>query len=363
MNQASISSASVRLLSIDVLRGLTVAAMLLVNNPGDWGHVYTWLSHSHWHGCSPADFIFPFFLVIVGVSLHLAMEPQLARGKDKAAMLKSVVCRGVRIFALGVFLHLIAYALIEGRSFRLMGVLQRIAICYAVVGVLMMYVRSAKWQWIIFASILLFYWLLLSVGGSYEPHFNLVDKVDSVVLASLAYAFDPITQMAQEPEGILSTLPCIATVLLGVRIGAYLRAGQMYLILIIGVVCMALAWLWAFEMPLNKSLWTSSFVLWTGGLAALCIVLTHRLIDVRGFPAIGRSFGVNAIAAYAGSWIVACILISNKWDVAIYQHVFKQNLLGVVNEECISFLFALTFTVLFGVVMLVLRRRGWRFSI
>ena len=352
-----------RLQSVDALRGLTVAAMLLVNNAGDWGHVYTWLEHASWHGCTPADIIFPFFLIIVGVSLFLAMDDKLQNGANQAKMMRTVLWRGCRILALGLALHFVAYLLIEGREFRLMGILQRIAICYVAAGFLMIYVCNAKWQWILIGAILLGYWALLLLGGSYDKHLNMVDQIDTRFLRFLAYSFDPTTQLAQEPEGLLSTIPAVASVLIGVRLGACLRNGNLKAIMLFAAFALLVAWCWSFALPFNKQLWTSSFALWTAGLAALGIAVANYAIDVRGLPAIGSSFGVNAIAAYAGSWFVACIMIALGWDKSIYQNVFVQLFSTITSPEFISFLYALTFTLLFGVLMWGLKRIGWRFSI
>ena len=178
-----------RFLSVDALRGLSVAAMLLVNSAGDWDHVYPWLEHARWHGVTPADFIFPFFLFIVGVSLYLALTPKLENnlvtGRSNVMLARTVMWRGVRIVALGVLLHLIAYALIPGREFRLMGVLQRIGLCFILSGLLLIYVQRLSVLAMISGAILLFYWGLLSLAGSYQPHMNLVDQIDSQVLVSL----------------------------------------------------------------------------------------------------------------------------------------------------------------------------------
>ena len=163
-----------RYLSIDALRGLTVAAMLLVNNAGDWEHVYPWLEHAVWDGTTPADFIFPFFLVIVGVSMQLAFAPKLDQGQLPSELMPKIVWRSVKIVGLGILLHLIAMWFIPGREFRLFGVLQRIGICFLFAGFIMLYVRSWRTQVGMIVSILLAYWAMLSSSGSYEPHLNLV---------------------------------------------------------------------------------------------------------------------------------------------------------------------------------------------
>ncbi|WP_295752460.1 heparan-alpha-glucosaminide N-acetyltransferase domain-containing protein [Undibacterium sp.] len=352
-----------RLTSIDALRGLTVAAMLLVNNAGDWDHVYAWLEHAAWNGCTPADFIFPFFLLIVGVSLHLALAPQLELASDPRQLSRSVVWRGVRIFVLGLALHLIAYWLIEGRNFRLMGVLQRIGICFAIVGLIAIHVRSIKIRWLIIAAILIGYGVLLLAGGSLQPDLNLVDKIDSLLLGKLAYSFNPLTGLAHEPEGLLSTLPSIATVLLGLQAGRWLRNGQAQYLWQTGLLALLAGYLSAYLIPLNKQLWTPSFVLWTAGFAYLCMSLAHVLIDVRGMPVLGRSFGINAIAAYAGSWVATCVLAATGWAEPLYRTLFATPLAASVSAEFASLAFATAFTAVFALLMWLFKQRGWRITV
>lgn len=354
---------TIRFSSIDALRGLTVAAMLLVNNAGDWGHVYEWLEHSEWNGCTPADFIFPFFLVIVGVSLHLALAPKLEHGANLTELSYTVFWRGTRIFLLGLALHLLAEWLIPDRSFRLMGVLQRIGICFVIVGMIAIHVRSVKMQWMIFVAILFGYTGVLISGGSLQPDLNVVDKVDTALLGKLAYSFNPVTGLAHEPEGILSTIPSIATVLLGLQAGAWLRAGRAQKLLQAGVVVLLLAYLGSAYLPLNKQLWTPTFVLWTGGFAFLCMSLAHRLVDLRGWPALGRSFGINAIAAYAGSWVATCVLAATGLGQPIYQQFFASPLVPNFGENFSSFAYAAAFTGLFWSVMWMFNRLGWRMTI
>lgn len=352
-----------RFLSIDALRGLTVAAMLLVNNAGDWDHVYWWLEHAAWDGTTPADFIFPFFLVIVGVSLYLAFIPKLEQGVGNRQLLQSVGWRACKIFAFGVLLHVIAMCLIPGREFRLLGVLQRIGICFFVAGGILIYVRSLHVQGLIILGILVGYWYLLMTAGSFQAHLNLADQIDTRWLGHFAYSYDAKTGLAQEPEGILSTLPAIASVLFGIQAGAFLRQLRGQRLWQYGLLLVLLGWLWSFVLPLNKSLWTSSFVLWTSGFSFLMIWLMHRLIDIAKWPAFGLSFGVNAIAAYGGSWVATCLLAASGLMDVIYPKWFTGGLTPLVGPHMSSLIFASIFTGIFAVVMYFLRQRGWRFSI
>jgi predicted acyltransferase len=352
-----------RLQSIDALRGLTVAAMLVVNDAGDWGHVYPWIEHADWFGCTFADFIFPFFMLIVGVSISLAYGDKIDSGTETTSLARAVVLRGLRIFLLGVALHLVAHWTLHGREFRLLGVLQRIGICFSAIGLLSIYVRSARAQWMIFGGILLGYWALLALSGPLTPDVNLADRIDTHLLGSLAYVFDPATGLAHDPEGILSTLPSLATVLLGVRTGAWLRADMRKNLVWAGVIGIVVGGIWAMAFPLCKQLWTSSFVLWTGGFGLLAIAAVHYLIDVRGMPAVGRSLGINAIAAYAGSWLATCALEGSGIMQPLYATLFEKPLLSSFGPFVPSLVFALAFAAVFWAVMGFMQKRGWRITI
>jgi predicted acyltransferase len=356
--QASTTSKT-RITSIDALRGLTVAAMLVVNDAGDWGHVYTWLEHAEWHGCTPADFIFPFFLLIVGISIELALGRPLDAGAAPGPLARAVVLRGARIVLLGLALHLAATLLLDGRGFRLMGVLQRIGICFGAAGLAAIYLRDARRQWAAFSAILLGYWALLAWGGPLLPGLNLADRVDTALLGRLAYQYDASSGLAHDPEGVLSTLPALATVLLGVRAGAWLRSGQIGKLLLAGAGALALGAAWSLLLPFNKQLWTSSFVLWTGGFGLLAVVAAHWLIDQRGWPALGRSLGVNAIAAYAGSWLATCLLEGSGLMTPLYRALFAP-LTPLAGPFLPSLLFALAFTGSFWLLMRWFAARGWR---
>ena len=351
-----------RFSSIDALRGITVAAMLLVNNAGDWNHVYAWLEHADWNGCNPADFIFPLFLLIVGVSLNLAYASKIASGENLPALKKTVILRGARIIALGVILHLIACFTIDGRAFRLMGVLQRIGICFAAVGLIHLTWHSARVQWALIAALLLGYWGLMLAFGT-QPDFNLVDRIDTLLLGARAYQYNPLTHLAHDPEGILSTLPSLATVLLGLRAGEWLRTGQLQRLFNAGVISIVVGGLWSLILPLNKQLWTSSFVLWTAGFGMLVISAMHYLVDQKSWPAVGKSFGINAIAAYAGSWIGICLLSASGTFQPTFHYMFEVPLANSVSPEFASFMFSLTFTALFAIALKIMAARGWRIVI
>lgn len=360
----STKPASSRLASIDALRGLTVAAMLLVNYPGSWSHVWAPLRHAKWHGTTPTDFIFPWFLLIVGLSIGLAFGPKLGAGRTHDAVLtRALLLRGARIFALGLVLNLATWLLLDTRGFRLMGVLQRIGICFACVGLIAIYLRNVRAQWALLAALLLGYWALLAAGGSLEPGENIADRIDNAVLGPLAYALDRTTGRYSDPEGLLSTLPAIATTLLGLLASGWLRAGNTSRLWTAGVVATVAGGLWSLVLPLNKALWTPSYVLWTGGFGLLAVALAHELIDRRGWPALGASLGVNAITVYAGSWLLFCVLLALGAMRPLYQQAFELPITPLLGPEAASFAFAVAFLAPWCVLAVWARRRGWRITI
>ncbi|WP_368563413.1 acyltransferase family protein [Pseudoxanthomonas sp. UTMC 1351] len=355
---ANYNSPPMRFNSVDTLRGITVAAMLLVNNPGDWGHVYWPLLHAQWHGITPTDLIFPFFLFIVGVSIALGIVPRVETGADPATLRRTIWIRAAKIIGLGLLLHLLAFWLLDKPWFRPWGVLQRIGLCFAVAGMAALYVRPRA-QWIFIAVALLGYWALLAVSGGYVPLTNLASRIDAALLGPMAYQFDAATGRGHEPEGLLSTLPAIATTLLGLRAGEWLRHAQLWRLLVIGVALSVMGWLWAPLFPINKNLWTSSYVLLTGGCAMLALALSHVLIDRYRWPAWGRSFGVNAIAAYAGSAAMVLLFAGLGWWEPIYRVGFANWMTPLFGPYLPSLAFALTFVLFWWGVVRWMDRHRW----
>lgn len=362
MNHSNLPGAVARYASVDALRGLTVAAMLLVNDAGDWGHVYAALEHAPWHGCRPADFIFPLFLFIVGVSIQLALVPRRDAGIDAGELARVALVRAARIVALGLALHLAATLLIDGRAFRLFGVLQRIGLCFAAAGVVALYLRP-RTQWLVIGALLAGYAALLGLGGGFDERTNLAARIDTAVLGRLAYQFDPATGYAFDPEGILSTLGTLATTLVGVRAGAWLRAGRVDLLIRGGLAAMALGLAWSFVLPLNKALWTPSYVAWTGGFALFALALAHLLVDRRGWPPIGRAFGVNAIGAYAGAWLTVCTLAWLGLDRWLYRTLFADPMTPLFGPYVPSAAWAVAFTALWWSLAAWADRRRWYWKI
>jgi predicted acyltransferase len=347
-----------RFASVDALRGLTVAAMLLVNTPGDWGHVYAPLLHSQWHGCTPTDLVFPFFLFVVGVSIALGVVPHREAGIAPAALRRDILLRASRIVLLGLGLHLVAWLALQHPDFRPWGVLQRIGLCFGVVGLLAVHGR-ARTQWFCLAALLLGYWALLAMFGGYAPWTNFASRVDTVMLGPLAYQFDAATGFGHDPEGLISTLGAIATTLLGLRAGDWLRAGARRRLFAAGFVALVLGAVWAQALPVNKNLWTSSYVLWSGGWALLALLACHVAIDLRGWPALGRRFGINAIAAYAGSALMTYAFAALGWWEPIYRVGFAGWMTPRFGPYLPSLAFAVAFVVFWWLVVRWMDRRGW----
>ena len=322
--------------------------MIVVNTPGDWNHVYAPLLHSEWNGFTPTDLVFPLFLFIVGVSIALA----------PAADARSILARAMRIVVLGLALNALAWWLLDRPALRPWGVLQRIGICYAAAALIATSSRPRA-QWIAIAGLLLGYWAVMALGGSLDREGNLASRIDTALLGRFNYEYDAATGLGHDPEGLLSTLPAIATTLLGVRAGEWLRGDDVRRLITAGIAALALGFAWSFAFPLNKNLWSSSFVLWTAGLSYLMLGVFHFAIDRKRMPAFGRRFGVNAIAIYAGAWIVECVGGATGANAAIANAIR-----GVLADPyAASLAYALGLGFFWWIVALVLDKAGIRLRI
>lgn len=315
---------SSRLLSLDVFRGITVAAMILVNNPGDWGHIYAPLRHAEWHGATPTDLIFPFFLFIVGVSIAYAIGSKKENKVEHGKTIWAVSKRALILFSLGLFLSLfpkIFTAPIEAiQNVRIPGVLQRIAIVYFVCALIFIKTKT-KTQLIIFAGILVVYWLMMTLipvpGVGYanlEKETNLGAWLDRTILTE-AHLWK--SAKTWDPEGLLSTLPAVATGLYGIITGTWLKrkdkedSVKVSWMFTAGILSILLGLIWDLFFPINKALWTSSYVLYAGGLALSGLALCYWLIDVQGYKKGTKAFvvyGVNAITVFFLSGLIPRIL-------------------------------------------------------
>src|SRR5579863_8249908 len=280
-----------RIQSVDVFRGLTIALMILVNNNGDFRAAYWPLLHSQWNGWTPTDLVFPFFVFIVGVSMVYSFRSRLARGDSRGSIFMHAVRRAVILFAIGV---LVINSFPDHYQFdhiRIYGVLQRIAMCYLIAAVFVLW-TGTRGQIVGIAACLIGYWILMryvpvpgfGVPGRdiplLDPDRNLVAWLDRKLLAGHLY------EGTRDPEGMLSTIPAVATCLLGLLTGDWLRsartAQQKVLgMLVSGLVGAAVGAFFNQWLPINKKLWTSSFVLFTGGLALICLALCYWVLYIK----------------------------------------------------------------------------------
>lgn len=350
------TSASRRLLSLDALRGCTVAAMLLVNDAGDWEHVYAPLEHAQWHGCTPTDLIFPFFLFVMGVSAGLGIVPRAEQGADAVALFRAAMLRALRIVALGLAINLLAAWLLPGAHLRIPGVLQRIGLCFAATAGFAIWFRPRAW-WATIVVLLFGYWAILLAGGTLDPWTNVVSRVDSRVFGSTVYAIDAASGRGHDPEGLLGTLPSLATSLFGLCASIWLRRGQRGALLASGAAAVLLAALWSAWLPFNKNLWTSSFALWCAGWSMLALLAFHVAADRKHWPPLGRRFGVNAIAAYAGSEFMQILLPAFGWQQPIYERGFAGWITPLAGPYVASLAYAIAFVALWWLVVFAMDRR------
>src|ERR1044072_8912106 len=277
-----------RLVSLDVFRGITIAAMVLVNNPGTWSSIYWPLEHAEWNGWTPTDLVFPFFLFIVGVSITLAFARRVEEGSVKRDLYLKVIKRTAIIFGLGLFLNGFPY--FQLGTIRIAGVLQRIALCYLIASLIFL-TTKVRTQLLIALALLVISWLLMTrlaapgyAPGDLSKEGSLASFIDRVILGPHIWKQGKV----YDPEGLLSTIPAVATTLFGVLTGHWLRNERTRIekvvgMFVAGAVCVALGWMWNAFFPINKALWTSSYVFFTAGLALQFLALCYWLIDIKGY--------------------------------------------------------------------------------
>lgn len=416
---------STRLLSLDVFRGMTVAGMVLVNNPGTWSAVYAPLKHAEWHGWTPTDFVFPFFLFIVGIAIPIALGKRLSEGVTNAVYWK-IIKRAALIFLLGLIqmgfpffdlsktdvplvvkiigvFALIAIAVLffadkfreakfvtigllvffagfylinQGfptESFarlRIPGVLQRIAVCYLFASFIFLW-TNWKQQAYIAGILLLLYWVLMLFGGNGDlsAEGNFSGYIDRLILGE-----NHIWKANKfyDPEGTLSTMPAVATTLIGVLTGTWLKTNRSDLdkvsgMFFFGVVLTALGWIWDFWFPINKPLWTSSYVLFTGGLGLCFLAFCYFLIDIKNYKNYWTKpfiiFGTNALALYFASSLLARLMLNIKWANAdgkttnVQKWIFDSFFAPLASPINASLIFALVYILFWLFLMWLLYRK------
>ena len=383
-----------RLLSLDVFRGLTIAGMLLVNNPGTWSAIYPPLEHAEWHGWTPTDLIFPFFLFIVGITTHLSLTSRRRRGASDGEIVRQVLKRGGLIVLAGLLLggfpyhefvlHLPFGVVFDSATpqigistWRITGVLQRIGVAYIFAALLTMHATNRRTIAIIVA-LLVGYWIamtLIPVPG-YGLGMYTLDRAEATLSAWFDRTVIGTAHMWRgsrtwDPEGILSTLPAIGTAMLGVLAGRWIGSGRALMdrvagLFALGAIGMMVGLIWNWVFPINKNLWTSSFVLFTAGMACVTLATCMWLIDVQGWRGWTKPFvifGVNPLFAFLGEGLLSRLIYTlikvpyGGETVSVQAAFYRSFYASWLTPRNASLLFALTYVLLFFVIMRELYRR------
>ncbi len=351
----SLSSVATRLVALDAFRGLAMASMVIVNNPGTWSAMYWPLEHADWNGWTPTDLIFPFFLFIVGVSITLSRQT-----------LNAPVWRLVRRALVLVALGLLLTARFDVHHWRFTGILPRIAFCYLAAALIYRLTvsssrRSAARAAVVVSAvtvvIVIGYWVVLTRFGDLTPEGNIGAAIDRRLFGPHLYRGG-----RWDPEGLLSSVPAIATTLLGVLTGLWLQTSEtierkVAVLAAAGSVLVITGQVWDRWLPINKNLWTSSYVLLTGGAAAVVVAACVYLIDIRGwrrwsYPLV--VFGMNAITLFVVSGLIGKAFIVWKLQGPIYTHGFA----WMASPKNASLIYSLVFlAVMYAVCEWMYRRR------
>lgn len=390
-----------RLLSLDVFRGLTVAGMLLVNNPGTWDAIYPPFEHAPWHGWTPTDLIFPFFLFIVGITTHLSLTERGLRGDDDVMLMRQIVRRAALIYLFGFAMALFPFFTwnaIRGhpdasmldrivdrlQHVRIMGVLARIAVAY-LVGALLAFRAPTRRVIVTLVVILYAYWLALALlpvpGTGAVTGIPIVGEIDVAALTLQGWLDRLVIgrnhiwggSVTYDPEGILSSLGAIGSVLCGVLAGRWIateRALSERLVGLFGAGALAAVagLMWDWSLPINKNLWTSSYVLFTAGMGAMTLATCMWVIEVlnvRWWTKPFLIFGMNPIVAFVGSGVMArCIytVFTASYHgrrVPVQSIIFQSAFASWLPPRDASLLFALVFVLLWLGILSVLHRKQW----
>jgi predicted acyltransferase len=392
-----------RLTSLDVFRGLTVAGMLLVNDPGTWSAIYPPLEHAEWNGWTPTDLIFPFFLFIVGITTQLSINARRARGDDESAITRQIIRRGALIFLFGFLVNgfpFVAWGSVAGNPdpslwarfidrllhWRVMGVLQRIGVAYLISALIATRVR-VRTQVIIIASLLFAYWFIMTVlpvpGSNGTPGLLLLGNgattwqgyIDRLLLDWSRFGLGNhlwVSSQTWDPEGILSTSGAVCTALLGNLAGRWIAQPKTLYERLAGLsaggalaIMFGLMWHWSF--PINKSLWTGSYVLFTGGLAAVSLATVMWLVDAqqwRWWTKPWIIYGMNPMVAFVGSGVLARLIYSiikvnyNGRSIALQSAIYQSAFASWLAPKNASLAFALCFVGFWFLVLAFLHRRN-----
>jgi predicted acyltransferase len=386
---APLAPVTERLLSLDVFRGLTIAAMLLVNDPGSWSAIYAPLQHAAWHGWTPTDLIFPFFLFIVGITTWISLSARRERGASDRDLVRQVLRRGTVIFLLGILLSGFPFfdipttrehGLLQGigvslASLRIPGVLQRIAVVYVVAALIAMR-TTWRQQAAIIAAVLVGYWVALvwiPVPGQGPPT---IDRPAETLAAYVDRLFFEghlwRGTRTWDPEGPLSTIPALATGLLGILAGRWISlvrplTDRIAGLFAAGSMALVVGLMWSGVFPINKNLWTSSYVVFTAGAACLTLATCMWLVDVqrvRWWTKPFVIFGLNPIAAYVGATLMARTIYSlikverDGGSVSLQSAIYQSAFASWLAPKNASLLFAVCYVLFWlGIMALLYRKR------
>jgi predicted acyltransferase len=397
-----------RLQSLDVFRGLTVASMLLVNNPGTWSAIYAPLKHAPWHGWTPTDLIFPFFVFIVGITTQLSVSARRARGDNESAIRSQIFRRAALIFLFGLLVNgfpFFTWATVDGvadpslwqrftdrlEHWRILGVLQRIAVAYLVSALIATRVRVRS-QIAITVAVLVGYWIVMTVlpvpGSSGTPGLRMLDRPESTISAYWDRVFLDWSRFGMgnhlwsgsvtwDPEGILSTAGAIGTALLGNVAGWWLgqqralpeRVNGLFAA---GALTMMVGLMWNWVFPINKGIWTSSYTAFTAGLACVSIATIMWMVDIQGWRRWTKPFviyGMNPMVAFVGSGVLARLIYSilkvdyNGQQISLQAGIYRSLFESWLSPVNASLAFALAFVLFFFGILAFLHRRNIVFKV
>ncbi len=350
-----------RYLALDAFRGITIALMILVNTPGSWSHVYAPLLHAQWHGCTPTDLVFPFFLFIIGSAMFFSFKKSGFAATPEQFI--RIVKRGGIMFFIGFMLNVIPFNT-PVEEWRIMGVLQRIGLAYVIAASVVL-LLNRRGIFILSIIALIAYWaLLLSVGeGALTLEGNIIRQIDlSIFGANHMYSMRGISF---EPEGLISTIPAVVNMLLGFELTRYLtsikdKKSSVTKLIIIGGLAIGFGALWSVILPINKSLWTSSYVIYSTGFACLLLALFVWLIDIKGHEKLVSPllvYGTNPLFVYVLSFLFVTLYLNIPvGDSSMYGWLYQQLTL-IAEPSLASFMFAFSHVVLFWYISLKLYQR------
>ena len=364
-----------RLMSLDAFRGATIAGMMLVNNPGTWSAIYPQLEHAEWNGWTFTDWIFPFFLWIVGVAMTMSFAHRQERGDTKKQLLIQVVKRSLIIFGLGLFLA--GFPFFNLSIIRIPGVLQRIAVCYFIASLIVLYTKNMRTQVYWLAGFLISYWLMMKLipvpeigAGIMERGKNFSAYIDSMFLSGHMWGYTK----TWDPEGIVSTLPAVATTLFGVMTGHYLRSQhskeeKTAWMFVAGNILLFLGATLDMWLPINKSIWTTSYSIFMAGWALVCFAMFYWIIDVKGYKRWAKPFiifGMNAITVFVISGMIGRLYGSviklkqpDGSEISLQGYIFRTFFLPLASPINASLIYAICFLLFLYLTAWIMWKRKW----